>query len=192
VSKPFYLTFDGAPNPPGTDRILKVLEKHGIKGTFFMEGKRLEKEANCALRVLQAGHDIGNHSYNHPDFSSIPLEACIEEVDKAERILFAKLGIKTRLLRPPAGRLTPEVEKALLNLGYTIVLWSYSVKDWEGPDAQSVAERTLEQLKDGAVVVFHDHVEWVPDTLEIIVPEIKKRGYIFKTISEHPIQGKIK
>lgn len=192
MNKSFYLTFDGAPNPPGTDRILRVLEKHVVKATFFMEGRRLEEEDKCAFRVLQAGHDIGNHSYNHLDFASIPLETCIEEVNKTDQILFTKLGIKTRLFRPPAGKLTPEVEEALLDLGFTIVLWSYSVKDWEGPDAQTVAERTLKQLKDEAVVVLHDHVEWVPDTLEIIIPEIKKRGYVFKRISEHPIQRRIK
>lgn len=192
MSKSFYLTFDGAPNPPGTDRILEVLAKHDIKATFFMEGKRLEGNRECALRVLRAGHDIGNHSYNHPDFDGIPLELCIEEVRKTDEILLEQLGIKTKLLRPPAGKLTKEVEEALLSLGYTLVLWSFSVKDWDGPDAESIAARTLNQLKNEAVVVFHDHVQWVPDTLEIIIPEIKKRGFSFKKISQHPLPGKIK
>jgi len=139
MSKAFYLTFDGAPNPPGTDRILDILAKYDVKATFFMEGKRLENNAECARRVLQAGHDIGNHSYNHPNFDSIPLELCLEEVYKTEKILAEKLDLKTKLIRPPAGKLNKGVEKALINLGYTIVLWSYSVRDWEGPDAESIA-----------------------------------------------------
>jgi peptidoglycan/xylan/chitin deacetylase (PgdA/CDA1 family) len=188
----FYLTFDGAPNPPGTDRILEVLAEHNVKATFFMEGKRLEEEAPCALRVLEAGHDIGNHSYTHPDFDTIPIAQCLEEVNKTDLILYEKLGLKTKLLRPPSGKLTLEVEETFLKLGYTIVLWSYSIKDWEGPDAKSIAERVLNQIRKDTIIVFHDHVPWVPETLEIIIPKIKEAGCKFKRISKIEAKGLIR
>jgi peptidoglycan/xylan/chitin deacetylase (PgdA/CDA1 family) len=108
-SKTFYLTFDGAPNPPGTERILEVLAKHCIQATFFIEGKRLENEEECGRRILQGGHDIGNHSYTHPDFDSVPIEICMEEVNKTDQILAEKLGVKTKYLRPPSGKMTKEV-----------------------------------------------------------------------------------
>ena len=79
--KTFYLSFDGSPHPPATDRLLNALERYNIKATFFMEGRRLEKEADCARRVLAAGHDVGNHSYNHPEFDKIPIAECIKEVE---------------------------------------------------------------------------------------------------------------
>lgn len=192
AAKTFYLSFDGAPNPPGTDNVLAALARHEVKAAFFMEGRRLEDQAECARRVLAAGHDIGNHSYNHPEFDTVPLEVCIEEVEKTDQILFEKLGIQTRLLRPPAGRLTPQVEREFLRRGYDIVLWSYSIKDWIGPAAAAVAERVLSQARDQAIIVFHDRVEWVPQTLDFIIPRLKEQGYQFKKISESGRSGVIR
>lgn len=189
AERSFFLTFDGAPNPPGTDAVLDALDRHRVRATFFMEGRRLESEAECARRVLKAGHDVGNHSYNHPEFDSLSIDSCLEEVRKTDAIVYQELGIKLRLFRPPAGKLTQEVEEVFLGLGYTIVLWSYSIRDWEGPDARSVAERVLSQIRDNAIVVFHDRIPWVADTLDIIIPEIRKSGYRLKRISEFGDSG---
>lgn len=182
--KRFYLTFDGAPNPPGTDNILDVLARHQAPAAFFMEGRRLETEAECARRVLEAGHDIGNHTYNHPTFDTISLRELVEEVERTDEILEAELGIRPTLLRPPFGTLTPESETALLERGYTIVLWSYSIRDWEGPDAGAIAQRLLSQAHGDAIVVFHDRVTWNPDVLDTVIPALRDQGYTFAKISE--------
>ena len=76
------ITFDGAPNPPGTLNVLAALAKHGIKGTFFMEGHRLEKEAATAIEVKNQGHEIGNHSYSHPMFDEIDFANCTKKLKK--------------------------------------------------------------------------------------------------------------
>jgi peptidoglycan/xylan/chitin deacetylase (PgdA/CDA1 family) len=179
--KNFFLTFDGAPNPPNTDHLLDRLEKHGVKATFFMEGKRLEQEPECGRRVLAAGHAIGNHSYSHPDFSVLTAEEQIEELVRARRVLFKVLGVETPLIRPPFGILAGATEEQLRAAGYTLVLWDYSVKDREGPDAPSVADRVLGQLQEEATIVLHDHVGLNPDVLDIIISGIKDRGYNFCT-----------
>ena len=101
--KTFFLTFDGAPHPPQTDNVLAKLEKHAIKATFFMEGHRLESEGECGRRVLAAGHEVGNHSYSHPEFNTIPIEQCREEIQRTDNIIFDQLGIRPRYMRPPAG-----------------------------------------------------------------------------------------
>jgi peptidoglycan/xylan/chitin deacetylase (PgdA/CDA1 family) len=180
--KKFFLTFDGAPNPPNTDRILAKLDKHHIKVTFFMEGKRLENEPECGWRVLKAGHAVGNHSYSHPDFSVLTAEEQIEEILRAGRVIREILGMETPLVRPPFGVLDDAAGEGLRAAGYTLVLWDYSVKDWEGPDARSVADRVLGQLQaDEATIVLHDHVDLNPDVLDIIIPGIQERGYCFCT-----------
>lgn len=184
TEKRFYLTFDGAPNPPGTDNILQVLARHDAPAAFFMEGRRLETQAGCARRVRDAGHDVGNHTYNHPTFDTISLEECLEEVTRTDDILEAELGQRPTLLRPPFGTLTAETEQALLNRGYTIVLWSYSIRDWEGPDAGAIAQRLLQQARDQAIVVFHDRVPWNPAALDIVIPALRDQGYTFGKISE--------
>jgi len=187
--RPIYLTFDGAPNPPATDRLLAALDRHNAKATFFMEGKRLEKEADCARRVVAAGHDVGNHSYNHPLFDTISIEECIREVEMTQEIMHRELGFYPTLLRPPAGNLTEEVEKLFLSRGFDIVLWSYSIRDWEGPDAKAVSERILSQAFPGAIIACHDRVEWLPQTLDIIIPALRAEGYRFRKISESGKKG---
>ncbi|NPV76713.1 MAG: polysaccharide deacetylase family protein [Anaerolineae bacterium] len=187
--KPIFLTFDGAPNPPATDRLLAALDRHQIKATFFMEGKRLEEEADCARRVAAAGHDIGNHSYNHPLFDLIPLDECIREVEMTQETIYKELGFYPTLLRPPAGKLTEEVKETFLAMGFDIVLWSVWAFDWHGPDPESIAERILYQIEPGAIIPCHDRVKWLSATLDIIVPAIKAEGYSFRRISESSKKG---
>lgn len=183
-AKPFYLSFDGSPNPPATDRLLNALDFYKIKAAFFMEGRRLENEADCARRVQSAGHVIGNHSYNHPEFDKIPIDECIREVEMTQAIIKKELGFFPTFLRPPAGLLTNEVETTFLEKGFDIVLWSYSVRDWEGPDAKSVADRILTQAIPGAIIALHDRTEWLIDILDIIIPVLSSKGYKFKKITQ--------
>jgi len=190
--KTFYLSFDGSPNPPATDRLLAALDRHGVKASFFMEGRRLETEAECARRVRDAGHDIGNHSYNHPEFDKIPLAECIHEVQITQDILEQALGLRPTLLRPPAGKITDEVVHPFLKMGFDIALWSFSVRDWEGPDAAAVAERILAQAHPGAIIAGHDRVEWLTDYLDLVIPALRSQGYVFKKISESGRTGLIR
>ncbi len=188
--KSFYLTFDGAPNPPGTDNILEVLSAHGCMATFFMEGHRVAVEADCAARVLAAGHDVGNHSNTHQEFYNLSVAEVRTELQQTDDILEKNIGIRTRFCRPPFGTMTPEIEASILDWGYTIVLWSYSNWDWETPEVEVLAERIINGLRNDAIIVMHDHVPWVPETLDIIIPAIRSQGYQFKRISEYG-QGQI-
>ena len=192
TNKNFYLSFDGSPNPPATDRLLNCLAAYDIKATFFMEGRRFEKEADCARRVQKAGHDIGNHSYNHPEFDKIPIQECIIEVEQTQQIIFRKLGFYPTLLRPPAGLLTQIVEETFLSKGFDIVLWSYSVRDWEGPDAKAVTQRILSQAIPGAIIALHDRTEWLIEILDNIIPALRSKGYQFGKISQIEKKGVIK
>ncbi|MDO9087037.1 MAG: polysaccharide deacetylase family protein [Anaerolineaceae bacterium] len=188
----FYLSFDGSPNPPATDRLLNALANYGIMATFFMEGIRLENEPDCARRVQAAGHDIGNHSYNHPEFDKISIQEAIIEVELTQQIIFRELGFYPTLLRPPAGLLTQTIEETFLSKGFDIVLWSYSVRDWEGPDAKAVTQRILSQAIPGAIIALHDRTEWLIEILENIIPALRLKGYQFRKISQIEKKGVIK
>jgi peptidoglycan/xylan/chitin deacetylase (PgdA/CDA1 family) len=190
--KTFFLSFDGAPNPPSTDHLLNALKHHGVLATFFMEGKRLEKEADCARRVLAAGHDVGNHAYTHPEFDKIPIHECIREVEMTQQIIHKELGFYPTMLRPPGGLLTDEVERTFLAMGFDIILWSYSVRDWEGPNAQAVSKRILSQAIPGGIIACHDRVEWLVETLDIVIPALRREGYIFCRISESSQKGVVR
>ena len=177
-NKEFYLTFDGAVNPPGTLRILEVLKKHNVLATFFVEGHRIAGHENILRQMRDAGHHVGNHSFTHPDFSTISPEECLLEVQKTDEALFSALNLRTRLLRPPCGILPDDRCGLLEQEGYKICLWSISVKDWEGPDAQAVAQRTFELAREPAVTaVYHDHLETTADTVDILIPGLQNMGY---------------
>lgn len=181
--KIFYLTFDGAVNPPGTLKILDILSTHGVHATFFVEGHRIAGHEQVLRDMISEGHHIGNHSFTHPDFSTLAQEDCIEEVKKTDDALFAATGLRTRLLRPPCGILPNDKRNILEASGYQICLWSISVKDWLGPDARSVAERTLSLAQEREVIaVYHDHVEWTPETVALILPKLQDKGYQIRPI----------
>jgi len=182
----FYLTFDGGPNPPGTDAVLERLDRHGVLATFFLEGHRLVDQADCARRIIEAGHEIGNHSYSHADLDGRAVDEVVDEICRARDIIHRETGVITDQFRPPWGRLGAESTDAILATGHDVVLWNRSVRDWEGPDAAAIAQRMLDGLGDGAIVVLHDRIVENPDVLDTVIPEIRNAGYEFRFTSGAP------
>ena len=182
----FYLTFDGAPNPPGTDALLSSLENHGVRATFFLEGHRLVDQAECARHILEAGHEIGNHSFSHPDLDDLGIDEVLDEVRRAQDVIHRETGVVTTQFRPPWGRPRPEVTDAILATGHDVVLWNRSVRDWEGPDAAAIAHRVLDGLGDGAIVVLHDRILDNAEVLDRVIPQIREAGYRFELTSAAP------
>ena len=194
MKKRMALTFDGAPNPPGTIDVLNTLAKHNIKGSFFMEGHRLEKQLETAKMVRDQGHTIGNHSFSHPMFDQIGIEQAREEILKTDQLLKDRLGVNTKYFRPPAGQLNYEVVAEILQMGFDIVVWSHDIPvyDWAGPTAEKVAERIISHATlDQEIIVFHDRVELVPEVLNMIIPALRDKEYEFVTIPELDKKGYI-
>lgn len=188
--KTFYLTFDGAVNPPNTLRIMEELDKQAVQATFFVEGHRIAGHEEILRQMAAAGHHIGNHSFTHPDFSTLSPEACMEEVLRTDRALADVLGFHTPLLRPPCGILPETHRRNFERAGYQIILWSISVKDWLGPDAAAVAARTLEfACADTVTAVYHDHVEWTPEVVSHIIPALQDMGYSILPIPYESVPG---
>lgn len=180
MEKILHLTFDGAPHPPKTQKLLEVCDEFDVKATFFMEGHRLEKEPDTARLIVEAGHSVGNHSYSHRDMLDLSMEDCIEEIVKTDDLIAQELHLRTCLVRPPNGHISEEFAEYLKAHGKKVVVWNISVKDWTGPDAEALAKRTLALLtKPDITMVFHDFVDWNPDALRLIIPEAKKMGYTF-------------
>lgn len=178
AQKRFYLTFDGAVNLPNTMNIVAVLADLGVQATFFVEGSRIAGHEPQLRAMVAAGHHLGNHSFTHPDFDKIPLEDCQREISVTDEALEAAVGFRTMLVRPPCGIL-PDDRRALLeNLGYKISIWTISVKDWLGPDADAVAQRLVDLAEaDEVVAVLHDHLDWTPEVVQKAVPALQAKGY---------------
>ena len=175
-----YLTFDDGPIPEATPFILDVLKEHGVKATFFMVGDNVRKYPDLYQRVLDEGHQVGNHTHNH---ISGPLRSLHEYSYNVEK---ANAYIKSNLFRPPHGwmRIT---QYALLRRKYKVVMWDLVTRDYsKWMTAENVISNVKRYARNGSIITFHDSVKSI-DKLRTALPEsikwLKEQGYEFKVFT---------
>lgn len=189
-SKVIALTFDDGPDTIETNEILALLEQYNAKSTFFVVGNRVDKYPELVKTVLTAGHEIANHTYYHTYFNKQRTPAFIEqELSKTSDAIFRATGIRPTLFRPPGGYYNENMVNTIRNAGYQIILWSWhqDTEDWKGPAVSKIVNKVLNNARNGDIVLFHDHVEGkssTPAALKQILPELKRRGFEFITVSE--------
>ncbi|MEG1311940.1 MAG: polysaccharide deacetylase family protein [Romboutsia sp.] len=181
------LTFDDGPHPKETNQVLNVLKKYDVKATFFIAGKHANWYTKPLLRANEEGHEIGNHTFNHPDISNLSSYQIEEEILKCEETLIKFTGKKPNLFRPPFGSYN---EKTLSNiakkLGYKIILWNtVDAKDWKNPPARNIADNIINNVKNGDIVLLHDYAtNNTVEALDILIPKLIEKGFKFVTVSE--------
>ncbi len=153
------LTFDDGPDPEFTPALLRILERHEARATFFMLGQAAKKHPEIVRQVAQNGHAIGNHSWNHPSFVKL---------NSAERRFQIRECAKaigpgaTRFFRPPHGHQTTGSRLTAMWCRHQVVAWSIASHDWCEDDPRAIADRVLRRLQPGAIILFHDSLCSVP------------------------------
>jgi peptidoglycan/xylan/chitin deacetylase (PgdA/CDA1 family) len=185
--KELYLTFDDGPTPEITDWVLQTLKDFNAKATFFCIGNNIEKYPEIFESILKENHTVGNHTYNHLKGWKHTAKDYIKEVLKTEDLINSlDTNVSKSLFRPPYGKFKNKQSKALLELGYSIILWDVLSYDWD----KSVSEKTcfntiIEAAKEGSIVVFHDSVK-ASRNLRYALPKVLKhytdKGYEFKAL----------
>ena len=152
------LTYDDGPNDPHTLRLLDVLAKHGAKATFFLIGKYLRQRPEIARAVLAAGHEIGNHTYNHPNLIFVSAARMRQELEDCNKALEDALGVTPKLFRPPFGGRRPSVLRIARSFGFQTVMWSVSSDDWKADSPDFILEKIAPGLKSSRaeIVLMHD------------------------------------
>ena len=152
------LTYDDGPNDPHTLRLLDVLAKHEAKATFFLIGKYVRQRPEIARAVLAAGHEIGNHTYSHPNLIFVSAARLRQELEDCNKALEDSLGITPSLFRPPFGGRRPGVLRTARNLRLTTVMWSVTGYDWNAKSPEFILEKVAPGLKSGRaeIVLMHD------------------------------------
>jgi len=191
TEKVIALSFDDGPGH-FTEPILALLKKHNIRATFFMQGSQVNSYPDIARKVLDAGHEIGNHTYNHLNFNkaeNASKERLADELlqtEKALRRAFNNPEFKTRVVRMPHGAFGKHIKPWLLPLmktnGYALVHWSFG-SDWHlKQSAQEMADGYIKNAKPGAVFLFHDGGRRREKTLAAVttvIETLEKKGYRF-------------
>ncbi|OGR82844.1 MAG: hypothetical protein A2901_03955 [Elusimicrobia bacterium RIFCSPLOWO2_01_FULL_54_10] len=182
--KTLAFTFDDGPHPGHTERLLQVLRAAKVRATFFVVGRQVELFPEILKLIAKDGHEIGNHTYSHPDMRTLEPAAIAEELAKTEKLVFAVTGRKMKYFRPPGGRYNPSVVAAAKTQGYEMVLWSVLPEDHARPPASVIRSRVLSTAKGGGIVLMHSGVENTLESLPGIIAALRDRGYKFKTVSQ--------
>lgn len=187
--KVIYLTFDCGYENGNTEPILDALKKHNAPATFFVVGHFLESAPEIAKRMAADGHAVGNHTYHHPDMSSISDMASFQkEMDDVASLYKEVTGQEMAMYyRPPQGKYSTQNLKMAQELGYHTFFWSLAYVDWN-VDAQPTKEeafnKLLGRIHPGAIVLLHSTSKTNGEILDELLTKWEEMGYVFKPLSE--------
>jgi peptidoglycan/xylan/chitin deacetylase (PgdA/CDA1 family) len=155
------LTYDDGPNDPHTLRLLDVLAKHNARATFFLIGKYVRQRPEIARAIQAAGHEIGNHTYSHPNLIFLSSARLRQELEDCRKTLEDALGQKTQLFRPPFGGKRPNVLRTARAMGLQPIMWSVTAYDWSAKSPESIIEKVTTQVDSrrkpqGEIILLHD------------------------------------
>jgi len=181
-----YLTFDDGPTPEITEWVLSNLKEYNAKATFFCIGDNVRKFPEIFQKVINEGHSIGNHTFNHLNGWKTSASDYIENVKLYETEHFKLNTEHCKLFRPPYGKIKPSQSKILRKFGYKIIMWDIISYDFDAKiSKEQCLENVLKNVKTGSIIVFHDskkafsNLEYaLPRTLDFL----KKKGFVCEKI----------
>lgn len=179
------LTFDDGPSEKLTPKLLDLLKAKGIKATFFVIGENAANHPEIVARAAAEGHEIANHTWNHPRLTRLSDEQIQEEVNKTSEVIFKAIGKKPSLLRPPYGDVNSRVSHLVADQdGMKIILWSVDPNDWKRPGSAVVAQRLIAGASPGAIMLSHDIHAGTIEAMPTVIDALLAKGYHFVTVSE--------
>jgi peptidoglycan/xylan/chitin deacetylase (PgdA/CDA1 family) len=183
------LTYDDGPSPPSTNQLLDILDRYQVKATFFEIGRNIEKYPEIVPMIVARGHELANHSYSHTDMMFKPREFLLSEIEKTDKLLL-ELGVKQDSIsfRPPFGRRGVVLSYLLSQMHKKQIMWDVNSHDYKNTlTAEDVANRVIDNVRSGSIVLMHDGGGAQSKTLaatQAIVKTLQSKGYAFKTVSE--------
>ncbi len=179
------MTFDDGPSATLTPKLLDLLAARHIKATFFVIGENVAEHPEIVERAAREGHEIGNHSWSHPNFRKMSEESVRSQLRRTDDAIKNATGKRPTLMRPPYGSITDR-EKHWIHdeFGYQVILWEVDPLDWKRPGPAVVRNRILKETQPGSIVLSHDihpgTIEAMPSTFDAL----EAKGFRFVTVSE--------
>lgn len=166
-----YLTFDDGPIPKITEWVLDQLKTHNAKATFFCIGDNIDKHPELFKKVIRDGHAIGNHTFNHLNGWKTATGAYIENTKRCDATIEKwAINLKSKIFRPPYGKIKIAQSKEIQKLGYKIIMWDVLSADFDqNLSKEGCLENVLSNIESGSVIVFHDSIKAFKN-LEYVLP----------------------
>ena len=175
------LTFDDGPGPY-TAQLLDMLDQHGAKSTFFLIGSKVSSQASVVRSIHARGHQLGNHSWSHPELPKLPVNQIASEIDRTNDAIKQATGIKPTVMRPPYGAVNGAVLEQLRLRGMSSILWSVDTRDWADRNSDIVCSRAVAGAHSGAIILMHDIHQTSVNAVPCILNALKQQGYSFVTV----------
>ncbi|MBE5878020.1 MAG: polysaccharide deacetylase family protein [Lachnospiraceae bacterium] len=184
--KKISLTFDAAWGNEDTQEIMDILEKHGVKVTFFMTGEWVENFPEDVKKILSYGHDLGNHSENHKNMSQLSKAEIRDEIMKVHEKVKEITGYEMFLFRPPYGDYDNDVINVVRECDYYPIQWDVDSLDWKDYGVDSIIKTVCQHkaLGNGSIILCHNGATYTAQALDTLITNLKEQGYTFVPLSE--------
>jgi len=179
------MTFDDGPHATNTPKLLDMAAKRHIKLTFFVLGECVQQNPAVLQREVAEGHEIGNHSWSHPNLAKLSDEAVRSQLRRTDELIVKTTGVKPKLMRPPYGELTKR-QRIWINhdFNYKVILWDVDPLDWKRPGPNIVASRIIAGTRPGSIILSHDIHPPTIEAMPQVFDALLAKGFKFVTVSE--------
>lgn len=170
----------------GTDHIppmLNILKKHNVKASFFLEGKWAKENPDYVEMIVDQGHLIGNHAYNHPDMQRLSREEMIQQITQTNDIIEAITSETPKWFAPPSGSYNMAVVEEAFELEMETILWTVDTIDWKKPSVDVMHNQVMNNIHNGATILMHP-TEVMENGLDLLIELIKEEGYRIGTVEQ--------
>lgn len=186
IENKIYLTFDDGPTPDVTEWVLEELKKHQAKATFFCIGKNIDSNTDLFQKIIDDGHIIGNHTFNHFNGWKSKTDDYLKNTTECQNLIDKLHPKNSRLFRPPYGKIKQSQSKKLRESGYRIIMWDILSADFDQSiTPEKCLKNVLKNAVSGSIIIFHDSSKGYKN-LKYVLPrtlqELKNRGFIFEII----------
>ena len=184
IGKTIYLTFDDGPTPEATEWVLEELKKHQAKATFFCIGNNIKNNPNIISKIISDGHTFGNHTFNHLNGWKTSTDLYLKNISLCENLL---PPTKTKLFRPPYGKIKSSQANELIKMGYKIIMWDVLSADFDPSiTKEKCLKNVISNIAPGSIIIFHDSVKAFKNleyTLPKVLDYIDENNFKYATIT---------
>ncbi|PYZ98059.1 hypothetical protein CR205_05535 [Alteribacter lacisalsi] len=163
--------------------MLKTMQEHDVKSTFFLDGSWVKNNPKLAKMIIEEGHEIGNHAYSHPDMKQLSNDRIREELEKTTEIIEATLNLKPHWFAPPSGSFRQDVVDIAADMGMHTVMWTVDTIDWRQPPPDQMADKIITKSEAGSLVLMHP-TQSAQQGLEEMITGLKEKGFHIGTVSD--------